>query len=76
MSQEIQTIHIEIAAEGGSVTAYHRDFPEIRTLGCSADEAVRLLSHQLERALDSALTDWRRDSITKALTEAKQFGKS
>jgi hypothetical protein len=75
MSEETHTIQIEFATEGGSVTAYHRDFPEIRTHGCSADEAVKLLSYQLERALDSALTDWRRESISKALTQAKQFGK-
>ncbi|MFM1802821.1 MAG: hypothetical protein RJA81_2173 [Planctomycetota bacterium] len=73
MSDKSGPIQIELAEEGGSVTVYHRDFPEIRTSGCSSDEAVKLLGHQLERALDSALTDWRREVISKALRETKQY---
>lgn len=73
MSVTITTIQIEAACENGSHTAYHRDFPEIRACGCSPAEAVVQLTHQLTRALDSALTDWRRASIEGALADAKAF---
>jgi hypothetical protein len=66
-------IHVESTPENGLITAWHRDFPEIRTSGSSPAEAVKLLGHQLQRALDSALTDWRRTGIIKALEEARSF---
>ncbi|MBI1322312.1 hypothetical protein GC170_03865 [bacterium] len=69
MSAEVKTIHIEPSPESGAVVVYHRDFPEIRVQGCSEIEAVTLLCHQLTRALDSALTDWRRQSLQSALND-------
>lgn len=76
MSIEVTTILIESTGENGSHTAYHRDFPEIRACGCSATEAVVQLGHQLTRALDSALTDWRRETLQAALADAKAYGSS
>ncbi len=55
-----------------SVQIYHRDFPEIRSEGGSLDEAKTNLTNQLTRALDSALTDWRRDLILKTIAEIEQ----
>lgn len=55
-----------------SVQIYHRDFPEIRSEGGSLAEAKKNLALQLTRALDSALTDWRRDLIQKTIAEIEQ----
>jgi hypothetical protein len=65
-----------ILTSGGSAsTAYvhHRDFPEIRAEGASPKEAASLLVHQLSRALDSALIDWRRDRVTEAIADVQAF---
>jgi predicted RNase H-like HicB family nuclease len=70
MTAQSKTIHIEASSDTSSVMAYHRDFPEIRAQGSTEEEAVRLLGHQLTRALDSALTDWRRQSLQAALDDA------
>jgi len=76
MSVEITTIHIVTTPDSGSITAYHRDFPEIRTHGSSSFEAANLLRHQLTRALDSALTEWRRASIEAALADIHAFSEA
>lgn len=76
MSVEITMIHIETTPESGSIRAYHRDFPEIRAHGSSNLEAATLLGHQLTRALDSALTDWRRTSIESAISDVQAYAKS
>ena len=60
------------AAMGGS-RVHHQDFPEIRSDGPSPSDAAIHLSHQLTRALDSALTKWRRDSIEQAIADVKAF---
>ncbi len=73
MNAQTRTIHIEPSPDSGSVVVYHRDFPEIRVQGCSELEAVTLLGHQLTRALDSALTDWRRQSIQAALDDTHSY---
>ena len=73
MSTVITTIMIEATGDNGSHTAYHRDFPEIRACGSSTSEAVVQLGHQLTRALDSALTDWRRNTLQAALADAKAY---
>ena len=52
---------------------HHRDFPEIRAEGASPKEAAALLVHQLSRALDSALIDWRRDRVTEAIADVQAF---
>ena len=52
-----------------AVQIYHCDFPEVRSEGGSLAEAKQNLALQLTRALDSALTDWRRDLIQKTIAE-------
>ena len=51
----------------------HRDFPEIRTEGETPKIAAEHLVNQLTRALDSALTAYRRDQIQSAIDEVKAF---
>ena len=65
-----------IVAAGGSastVQVHHRDFSEIRTEGPTPKEAAMLLIHQLSRALDSALIDWRRDRVKEAIADVQAF---
>ena len=64
-----------VTTGGSSSTAcvHHHDFPEIRAEGASPREAASLLVHQLSRALDSALIDWRRDRVTEAIADVQAF---
>ena len=56
-----------------STQVHHRDFSEIRAEGRSVHEAAEHLVHHLTRALDSALTDWRRQGIDQAIADVKAF---
>ncbi len=52
---------------------HHRDFPEIRAEGEDVASAANQLVNHLTRALDSALTTWRRDQIQSAIGEVQSF---
>ena len=56
-----------------STQVHHRDFSEIRAEGGSVREAADQLLNHLTRALDSALTDWRRQGINGAIADVKDF---
>ncbi|MBX6314863.1 MAG: hypothetical protein IRY99_18380 [Isosphaeraceae bacterium] len=60
-------------ASASSTLVHHRDFPEIRAHGQSPADAAVQLMNQLTRALDSALTPWRREAIQQAITDVKAF---
>ncbi|HKI21299.1 MAG TPA: hypothetical protein VKA15_25620 [Isosphaeraceae bacterium] len=64
-----------VTKSGTSTTAFvhHRDFPEIRAEGGSPREAASHLVNKLARALDSALTDWRRETLDHAAADVKAF---
>ena len=53
--------------------AYHRDFPEIRADGSNHHDAASHLANQLTRALDSALTDWRRETLNAAIADVHAY---
>jgi len=55
------------------VQVHHRDFPEIRAEGETKAVAASQLVNHLTRALDSALTTWRRDTIQTAITDVQAF---
>ena len=59
-----------------AVLIHHRDFPEIRAEGETPSVAATNLANHLTRALDSALTKWRRDAIEKAISEVQGFTKT
>ena len=52
---------------------HHRDFPEIRAEGETIPAAAGQLINHLTRALDSALTTWRRDTIQAAIADVQAF---
>jgi hypothetical protein len=60
-------------ATASSVSVYHRDFPEIRAEGETPAAAAAHLANQLTRALDSALTNWRRDTLGRAIADIQAF---
>lgn len=57
----------------GATQLYHRDLAEIRVEGQGPREAAEHLINQLTRALDSALTDWRRESIQQAIADVRAY---
>lgn len=63
------------AAAGGD-QVHHRDFSEIRAEGASPTDAAHQLVNQLTRALDSALTKWRRESIEQAIADVRAFAEA
>jgi hypothetical protein len=64
---------LSIGATAGATQVHHRDFPEIRAQGVSPEDAAVQLVNQLTRALDTALTQWRRDTIQQAIADVKAF---
>jgi hypothetical protein len=64
---------VTTGASASTTRVHHRDFPEIRAEGASPKEAASLLVHQLSRALDSALIDWRRDRVQEAIADVQAF---
>ncbi len=58
---------------GGGVCMHHREFPEIHAEGTDARDAAGQLANHLTRALDSALTKWRRDAMETAIAEVRVF---
>lgn len=71
-AEENPLIFIE-GATADATRVYHRDFPEIRADGNDQKAAAEHLANQLTRALDSALTDWRRETLNKAIAEITAF---
>jgi hypothetical protein len=64
-----------VTTSGSSTTTcvHHRDFPEIRVEAGSAREAAAHLVNKLAAALDSALTDWRRQTLNQAVADVQAF---
>jgi hypothetical protein len=73
MDTDQSKVIVTIGASASTARVHHRDFPEIRAEGASPKEAASLLVHQLSRALDSALIDWRRDRVKEAIADVQAF---
>lgn len=74
MTAESDRIIVSVGdAAAGGATVHHRDFPEIRAEGASPADAAGQLVNQLTRALDSALTNWRRETIQAAIADVEAF---
>ncbi|WP_435007724.1 hypothetical protein P12x_004989 [Tundrisphaera lichenicola] len=73
MTTEQDRVIVTTGSTAQAVLVHHRDFPEIRAEGASPQAAASNLVNQLTRALDSALTKWRRDAIEQAIVEVQTF---
>lgn len=73
MSPSEDRVIVSAGATAGQAAAHHRDFPEIRAEGDDPSSAASQLVNHLTRALDSALTDWRRKSIEEAIADVKAY---
>jgi hypothetical protein len=63
-------------ATANTTRVHHRDFPEIQADGQTAREAASFLANKLAMALDTALTDWRRQTLSAALADVQAFRKT
>jgi hypothetical protein len=73
MATDEDRVIMTTGATAAAIQVHHRDFPEIRAEGESPAVAAQNLANHLTRALDSALTKWRRDSIEQAIAEVHAF---
>jgi hypothetical protein len=73
MGSDSERVIVTISGSSSSLVVHHRDFPEIRAEGTSPKEAASHLVNKLACALDSALTDWRRDNVDHAIADVKAF---
>jgi len=73
MAIDQSRIIVATGATAHTTSIHHRDFPEIRAEGETPAVAATHLLNQLSRALDSALTPWRRDTVTQAITDVQAF---
>jgi hypothetical protein len=64
---------VATGATAHTTCVHHRDFPEIRAEGETPVAAAGHLANQLKRALDSALTQWRRETIEHAIADIQAF---
>ena len=73
MSTDLSRVVVNPGARSQGFSVNHRDFAEIRADGSSPVEAALHLVNQLDRALDSALTDWRRQALNQAIADVQAF---
>ena len=73
MTVDHRRVIVAIGATAGSASVHHRDFPEIRAEGETPAAAASYLANQLNRALDSALTKWRRETLGQAIADIQAF---
>jgi hypothetical protein len=73
MEPDLSQVIVTTIPNATTTCVHHRDFPEIRSEASSAQEAATLLINNLTRALDTALTDWRRGRIDRAIADVKAF---
>jgi hypothetical protein len=73
METDLSRVIVTISGSSSTASVHHRDFPEIHAEGGTPKEAATHLIHQLTRALDSALTDWRRDRVNEAIADVQIY---
>ena len=75
MNDVKDTVIVTTGATSQGVCVHHHDFPEVRAEGQNPKEAASLLANRLAAAMDTALTEWRRQSLTKAITDVSDYVK-
>jgi hypothetical protein len=75
MEADTSRVIVSCGATAHTTQVHHRDFSEIQADGGSAKEAASYLANKLTAALDTALTDWRRESLGQAIADVEAFVK-
>jgi hypothetical protein len=73
MDIDLNRVIVTISGSSSAACVHHRDFPEIHAEAGSPEEAAAHLVNKLACALDSALTDWRRQSVDQAIADVRAF---
>jgi hypothetical protein len=73
METDLSRVIVATGATAHTTSVHHRDFPEIRAEGENPVIAASHLANHLTRALDSALTQWRRETIGQAIADVRAF---
>lgn len=73
MDTEANRVIVNAGATASTTRVHHRDFPEIQADGQTTKEAAFFLASKLGMALDTALTDWRRQTLSTALADVQAF---
>jgi hypothetical protein len=75
METDLSRVIVSSGATAHTSEVHHRDFAEIRAHGGSAKDAASYLANKLALALDTALTDWRRQTLSQAIADVEAFVK-
>ena len=75
MEIDLSRVIVSSGPTANTTQVHHRDFWEIRADGGSAKEAASHLANKLALALDTALTDWRRQTLGQAIADVEAFVK-
>ena len=75
MEIDLSRVIVSSGATEHTAQVHHRDFSEICADGGSAKEAAAHLASKLTLALDTALTDWRRQTLGQAIADVEAFVK-
>jgi hypothetical protein len=73
MANDENRVIVATGVTAHSTCVHHRDFPEIRADGENPAVAATYLANQLTRALDTALTPWKRDTLGRAIADIQAF---
>jgi len=73
MDTDLSRVIATPGATAQTTQVHHRDFPEVRADGKSVVEAASHLANKLSLAMDTALTDWRRQTLGQAIAEVQAF---
>jgi hypothetical protein len=73
MQTDLKRVIVTVTDSATTVVVHHRDFPEIRAEGGSPKEAAAHLMNKLACTLDTALTQWRRETLDLAIADVKAF---
>jgi hypothetical protein len=75
MENDQNRVLVTSGATSHSSRVHHRDFPEIQADGQSVKDAASHLANKLSLAMDTALTDWRRQTLGQAIADVEAFVK-
>jgi hypothetical protein len=73
MPQDECPLIVTTGATANAHQVYHRDLPEVRADGETPTVAAGHLLNHLTRALDTALTGWRRETLNRAIADVQSF---